>query len=526
MDAIYISSTQFSVSTDKTLEFVSGRRLKLDCGVDGVIYATVNTSSYSDPNTTITIKESELTSNLTTVLYGVVEPGVLGSLPDHSHDGSEGSGGSLTLGATTLSGLADTPSDYGVQGQYLQSTGSGTQWADPASTSTFLNLSDTPDSYETGKYLISTTSGIEFTNNADGLISEATTLYISVSGSDITGDGSLENPYASFTGPVEYLKDKQINPNTNIYIRYLDGSHTLTSSGINAQYLPHSDRIHVYGTTVLDRNITSVQSSSGSAGAYSVIYNVDDVSNISVGNYMLVSYNAANGTNPKYACGVHEITNVDVGNSRLTVLSKHQKGSPAGAVTASIKIFQTILNQYSTSSSIVCQYGKHIKLGGFVLVGGVSGNGIQALATGSIAVSSTTPIGVAGFYIGATVGGGGYAILDNSGFSGAHHINLLAQETSTLRATNGVVSGSDDIGVLSQISGNVSAANMVSTGNVGIGFYAIYTSTITASPSHSTGNVSYGWYATYNAMIQRLGTCTDANNSSATGTANSGYIQT
>lgn len=104
MQATYISSNQFSVSTDRTLEFIGGRRLKADCGSDNIKYCTVSGSSYSSV-TTVTTKESELTANLVSVLYGIIEPGAAGSLPDHNHSSSEGSGGLITLSSGILSDL-------------------------------------------------------------------------------------------------------------------------------------------------------------------------------------------------------------------------------------------------------------------------------------------------------------------------------------------------------------------------------------------------------------------------------------
>jgi len=129
MDATYSGANIFTVAGDRTLEFVPDRRLKADCAASGIKYMTVLSSVYST-NTVVTTKESELTSNLTDVLYGILEPGELGSLPDHDHLGAEGSGGFLQI-ETTLSGLTDTPDDYGTLGDFLQSTGSGTQWALP-----------------------------------------------------------------------------------------------------------------------------------------------------------------------------------------------------------------------------------------------------------------------------------------------------------------------------------------------------------------------------------------------------------
>jgi len=139
MDATYISSNQFIVSTDRTSEFIAGRRLKLDCLGDGIKYCTVDSATVSGLYTIITTKESELTSNLSTALYGIVEPGESGSLPDHNHDGSEGSGGTLSIsgGGTsdvqTFLDLTDTPSSYGGAGQYVITTASGLEFSTPPS---------------------------------------------------------------------------------------------------------------------------------------------------------------------------------------------------------------------------------------------------------------------------------------------------------------------------------------------------------------------------------------------------------
>ena len=107
MDAIYISGNSFKVIEDKTVEFSSGRRLKLNCGLDGVKYASVMSSSYSSPYTTVTIDESDLTASLTDALYGVTQAGAIGSLPNHNHDGLEGSGGTVSGVGDTVSGTDD-----------------------------------------------------------------------------------------------------------------------------------------------------------------------------------------------------------------------------------------------------------------------------------------------------------------------------------------------------------------------------------------------------------------------------------
>lgn len=134
MDAIYISGNSFKVLENRTGEFNAARRVRMDCGLDGVKYASVVSSSYSAPYTTVVIDESDLTASLTSALYGVTQTGEIGSFPDHTHDGSEGQGGALDaadLGLTFLS-LPDTPATYsGSVGQFIRvnSTASGVEFS-------------------------------------------------------------------------------------------------------------------------------------------------------------------------------------------------------------------------------------------------------------------------------------------------------------------------------------------------------------------------------------------------------------
>lgn len=168
MNASYVSANTFTVGSDRTSEFVPGRRIKADCGVDGYKYGTVESSSYSSV-TTVVLIESVLTSNLTTVLYGIVSSGSTGSLPVHAHDDSAGEGGTIsgTGGGTsdveTLLDLTDTPAVYD-SGKYLRSTASGTEWATVSGIATGALLEDgsvplTGD-WNYGPYTISGTGDI------------------------------------------------------------------------------------------------------------------------------------------------------------------------------------------------------------------------------------------------------------------------------------------------------------------------------------------------------------------------------
>ena len=95
MEAFYINTTQFYVAGDYTASFTDNRRLKIDCGVDGIKYASVVSSNYSAPSTTVIIDDADITSNIETVLFGIIQSGIAGSLPEHFHAITEGDGGYL-----------------------------------------------------------------------------------------------------------------------------------------------------------------------------------------------------------------------------------------------------------------------------------------------------------------------------------------------------------------------------------------------------------------------------------------------
>lgn len=93
--ATYSDAVTFTIAGDLTDEFHAGRRVRANCGVDGYKYATILSSSYSSPNTTVilTAGSDDLTANLAEVLFGIVGIGDYGSIPEHDHLEDEGDGG-------------------------------------------------------------------------------------------------------------------------------------------------------------------------------------------------------------------------------------------------------------------------------------------------------------------------------------------------------------------------------------------------------------------------------------------------
>ena len=99
LTATYISATSFSVLDDLTENFLTGRRIKADCGVDGIKYGTILSSSYGSVTTVVLTSTSDaLTSNLTEVWFGIIgAENNKQSMPEHSHDGTEASGGGVDI---------------------------------------------------------------------------------------------------------------------------------------------------------------------------------------------------------------------------------------------------------------------------------------------------------------------------------------------------------------------------------------------------------------------------------------------
>jgi hypothetical protein len=84
MDATYVSTTSFTVVGNQASIFLTERRVKCDCGVDGYKYGTINTSAYTTL-TTVTLKDADsddLTDNLTSVEWSAVTPT---SAPDSTY---------------------------------------------------------------------------------------------------------------------------------------------------------------------------------------------------------------------------------------------------------------------------------------------------------------------------------------------------------------------------------------------------------------------------------------------------------
>jgi hypothetical protein len=97
LNVTFIDTNTFSISGgDYTDTFIQGRRVKLNCGINGYAFGTIE-SAYVSGGTTyvdLTTSSDTLSASCNECWYGIVGGGdVDQSMPIHSHDATEGSGG-------------------------------------------------------------------------------------------------------------------------------------------------------------------------------------------------------------------------------------------------------------------------------------------------------------------------------------------------------------------------------------------------------------------------------------------------
>ncbi len=177
------------------------------------------------------------------------------------------------------------------------------------------------------------------------------TLCVSSAGSDTTGDGTSGAPWATVNKALCWLADKWISTNAVVTIAIGDGALNI-SSPITVDH-PCGGQINIAGQNTYSVNMTSVQSSSGTAGAWSVVINLSDVSHIANDDYVNIIA-ATGGTRPEMIEGCWAVTNVDSANSRITVATtNHYLAAPSGAVSASVLVLKARIVATNCSGFVI-----------------------------------------------------------------------------------------------------------------------------------------------------------------------------
>jgi collagen type VII alpha len=283
----------------------------------------------------------------------------------------------------------------------------------------------------------------------------------------------------------------------------------------------YGQHIAVAGATPTSTTITSVQSSSGSAGARSIVLNVASEAGISTSDYALIS-GTANGASPTYLEGCWPITNVDAVNHRITISTTHKAASaPSGAITGTFKALHTVITCTACSGFTVWDDGSVLNIGNVAIVGDGTTAGTAGISIARRGYTSlTADVGVYGF---AT----GVSMTENAQIYAASPI-VLAASNGYDAATGGVYM---DIAPISDVN------YLICSGCAGAGLYlsgGAYsrTPTITASGNsvnginnsgsscggttlNGTGNTGYGYYSLNGARPLLFTTKTYASNSVA-----------
>lgn len=293
------------------------------------------------------------------------------------------------------------------------------------------------------------------------LITSNTTYTIQASGGDFT---SVDAALAALANVI-------IAPTAIVTLDIEDGVKTQSATLNDAQISAH--RIRLAGRNTYAATINSIQSSSGSAGAWSVILNMVSVANIAIGNFVLIPL-PTGGSNPSYLAGCHEVTNVDEVNTRITIASKHRNATaPSGAVAGACTVVKTVLD-WSTANITAFQSVTGRGFYGFtklVLKGGAStGAGLLATQNGRFILdlnAADMSVGISGFNFGLQTAKAGVIDAAYAYVSGAATNAVSAATGGRVIATNAVLTGCGSDIISSSYSGFINADSAVLTGGAG-----------------------------------------------------------
>ncbi len=318
------------------------------------------------------------------------------------------------------------------------------------------------------------------------------TLYVDIgAGSDVTGTGAVGAPWQTISHALSEVQNYRITPGIIVTLELADGVYTETASIDNTP-----TGLKIAGENTHSKSMTSVQSSSGSAGAWAVIINLDSVADITTDDYVII-HTASSGTLPHYITGFWEVTNVDSGNTRITVASTHENATaPSGAVAATVIVIKANIqfNGVTGIDDANC------------ILEDVGIHGNNTASTYGIRSSackielSTVGIRYFGSHgISASIAGNISAstlAISSNGASG-----IVAIDNSTLALTTTVITGNTTRGIDCQGGSTVSVIAVVISGNDTIGILCQFNGTIWATAANIVGNNSWGVQCLANGLI-------------------------
>lgn len=331
---------------------------------------------------------------------------------------------------------------------------------------------------------------IDLANNATGFgVGFANNLIAQINNlksftSDATNEISLLEPVnaAAVTSEIDRLNKSLIN--YECILELPTGASTFTSPLIlDGQ---GSKNLTIKGQTPDVKTISNVFGSSGSTKNWAVVYTLNNVTDISVGNFVFVDPSDSGSNTGEYYAhkGLWEVTNVDAGNSRITLKNTLNKATfPSTTISVgNIHVMKSVLKFNNSDGLRILHSGvgvlEDVAIVGDFNVTNSSGNvrdgitvgNLNGLEHGNTSILTTGVVGVCNF--------GGYGLqvfsdcyfssetvsTNSNGKSGIRLENTRSKVTS-LTSNGNLLSGLEITSASACVSDNTTACG---NGNHGI----------------------------------------------------------
>ncbi|MGH6888000.1 MAG: hypothetical protein ACREHF_02185 [Rhizomicrobium sp.] len=299
----------------------------------------------------------------------------------------------------------------------------------------------------------------------------------------------------------------------------------LTSTTPVTIFPPVGGSLYISGCAHTNYSATSVVSSSGSAGAWTVTLQLSSsVSGITADNDYVIITGASGGTNPTRLVGVWPVTAVNTGSNQIAITTtNHAAAAPSGSVTATVADIQSVLAFTGVNGIDVWAGAAVVNLQNVVLVGNKTANtnGLDVEDNGRAYINND--FGVYGFG-----GAGVYATLSSEINSSAtvassgNGIGFHALSNSVISLGGScIASGNTTYGVTADNVSKLACATGNISGNGSDGARASTFSYIDISGSGGFQNDNGGWGANSGVDLGLINTTSTTQSGNTSGGVNS-----